>query len=312
MIPYWLLRLLPLFEYICPVCRKGVRQSAHKCPHCGERFPLAIRVPPSFLKDPKKLEEYVHKYIFPRVSAFERNYLTKYFTVLFSDGFESNDFTAWTGTSISGATIATDNSVAHHGRINAKCAGLQSAGEYAYVYKVLDDSYATLYLRYYVRFASLFNNALGALLGLFRNSTTGVAYIYVDPSTSKWGVYNAITATAYWEAGTSTISANTWYCLELRVTVSATVGILQLWVNGALKVDQSSLNTGADNLVRVDAGAYIPGAEAAERILFSDCVVVADCRIRCEKPLFHILRGRGGDKRLGTTYQQPYTRPPHY
>src|SRR3989337_2094782 len=127
-IPYWLLPMLPMWEYICPKCRKGVKQSAHQCTHCSEKFPLAIRVPPSFLKDPEKLEAYVHKHIFPRVSEFERNYLTKYFTVIFSDGFESGDFSAWTGT-VGGPTVS--NVQAHHGTYSCRASG----SAYIYCYK---------------------------------------------------------------------------------------------------------------------------------------------------------------------------------
>jgi DNA-directed RNA polymerase subunit RPC12/RpoP len=60
-IPYWLFRLPSMWDYLCPKCKKEVKKNSHRCPHCGERFPLAVRVPPIFLKDPKSLEEYVHK-----------------------------------------------------------------------------------------------------------------------------------------------------------------------------------------------------------------------------------------------------------
>src|SRR3989337_3644689 len=120
-IPYWLLPMLPMWEYICPKCRKGVKQSAHQCTHCSEKFPLAIRVPPSFLKDPKKLEAYVHKHIFPRVSEFERNYLTKFFTEYFNNGFEEGDFSAWTSVNDSGGRLSVQGTTVHHGSYAMKC-----------------------------------------------------------------------------------------------------------------------------------------------------------------------------------------------
>jgi hypothetical protein len=77
--PLWLLRLLPMWEYICPKCRKTVKANSHHCPHCGERFPQAIRIPPTILKDAKKLEDYVRKNVFPRISKFQRNCLARCF-----------------------------------------------------------------------------------------------------------------------------------------------------------------------------------------------------------------------------------------
>ena len=75
----WLLRFLPMWEYICPKCRKTVKANSHHCPHCGERFPQAIRIPPTMLKDVKKLEYYVRRDVMPRISKFQRNCLARCF-----------------------------------------------------------------------------------------------------------------------------------------------------------------------------------------------------------------------------------------
>jgi hypothetical protein len=96
-IPYWLLRLLPMWDYICPKCRREVKRKSRKCPYCGENYGIPLRVPPQVLKDPKTLEDYVHKHIFPKISASERKYLTQFFTVeeVYTNSFDST-YVAWT------------------------------------------------------------------------------------------------------------------------------------------------------------------------------------------------------------------------
>src|SRR3990172_7268216 len=104
MIPKFLWKYLPFWDYLCPACKKEVPKNSHECPHCGEKYPFAVRVPPHILKNSdtregmKALEKYVHKEVFPRISAFERNYLTQFFTEYFNNGFEEGDFSAWTST----------------------------------------------------------------------------------------------------------------------------------------------------------------------------------------------------------------------
>lgn len=107
-IPYGLLKLLPLWDHICPKCKKEVKKSSRTCPHCHEHFDFPLRIPPKMLKDKKALGKYVHEKIFPRVSAQQREYLTRFFTVIFSDGEvgsrqeTAHDLSAWDGTFSSG------------------------------------------------------------------------------------------------------------------------------------------------------------------------------------------------------------------
>jgi hypothetical protein len=104
---YQVLQLLPMWEYICPKCRRIVKANSHKCVHCGEKYRgLKIRVPPTFLKSYKALEKFMHKYVLPRVSDKMRSFLTKYFTIFFTDGFESGTTNAWQTTE-AGFTVVT-------------------------------------------------------------------------------------------------------------------------------------------------------------------------------------------------------------
>jgi len=277
-LPFWLLRLLPMWEYICPKCRKTVEKNSHECPHCGERFPLALKVPPSFLKNPKKLEEYVHKHIFPRVSKAYREYLTQFFTEIFSDGFESGNFSAW---DYADGSVAVVESPTHHGSYSAEIT-VQSADQGARCRKGITPV-SELYMREYIRFDSLFTNSgnKGAGLRFATSSNSSIAYTLVDCINNKWGIRQS--SNNYFESGTSTINIDTWYCIEMHVVISSTVGVLQLWIDGVLKVDESGLNTGTNQIASVACNMYTQTTEDSPRITYHDCVVVADAYIGPEE-----------------------------
>lgn len=285
-LPRWLLRLLPMWTHICPKCKGEVKANSHKCPHCGEQYPMALRVPPKFLKDKKALEDYVHKNVFPRVDEETRKYLTQYFTVLFSDGFESGDFSAWTGViKQSGGTLeSVIASPVHHGNYSASLFR-DDFYNYVYLYKDLSSSYSELYMRFYFRVSG--NQAFGwtnqiAILG---NSIYGdIAYAAVkdDSGTLRFllGCYNG---SGFSEATLSSesVSFDTWYCVELKCVVDSTAGESRLFIDGAEKLSLTGLtNNGRDNLNRVyltNAG----GGLATSNIF--DCVVGADAAVGVEQ-----------------------------
>lgn len=277
-VPLWLLRLLPMWEYVCPKCREDVPKSSHVCPHCGKRFPLALRVPPSFLRNPKKLEEYVHKHVFPRINEFERNYLTKYFTVLFSSGWENSggsdvtDGGAWTGTNGSPTVVS---SPVHHGSYSAKLAGANNN-----CYKDLGASYSNLWARVYYRTDSVVTSGeWGNILGLYATTTTRVrAGIWNNGSTVRWFLNVEGTQSVYEEA----VSANTWYCLEIEW--DAVAGECNLYRNGTLIITVTKDVTG-DTVDRFYAG-WLSGSGSED--WFIDCVAVADAYIGPEATVTNV------------------------
>ncbi len=223
-IPAWLRRYLPLFTHICPKCKKEVKANSHQCPHCGEKYPLTVRVPPKFLNDKKALEEYVHKNVFPRVSAFERRYLTQFFTVFFSDTFASGNFSAWSGTS---GTCSIVTSPVYNG---ASYAAETNTG---YIYKTLSTSYSSLYARVYAYFPSLpgGNNLL-----YFQDSSwaysVGIQIFptYLDVQLN-WSSVASVAET--W-------SLSTWYCFELYAANGSGNGTITAWINGVQAVTSTN------------------------------------------------------------------------
>jgi len=279
-IPYWLLKLLPMWDHICPKCRKEVKQKSHKCIHCGENYGTPVHVPPRMLKDPKILEEYVHKHVFPRVSSLHRAYLTQFFTVLFAHGFEGGNFGndpltgfAWTGTNGAPTVVAAP---VHHGSwacdLNA-----HSEGCY-YNYVEVVDAYA----RVYVRLSALaaLNNYY-ALFQFYRQAWEQACDVVVvnDAGTHKWRLRARVggVLTDYNAVGVDTPVIDTWFCLKLKYAKSAAAGA-QLWVNGV-----SGCTSGiTDNYPANQFSLFLYSPLFDETDTYYDCILVADVDIGCE------------------------------
>ena len=168
-------------------------------------------------------------------------------TALFSDGFESGDFSQWTGTTITtGETATVVSNVLYTGSYGARFTTNGGGGtERAYIYKNIDPQ-SELHVRAYFNIAAglpldadnnrfnLFtfmntsNTAILANMGVIRNAGSDVWYIL-----SPAGVFNA----------TSGPSMNQWYCVEFYIKTDPDLAILTVWVNGQLILNQTFMHT---------------------------------------------------------------------
>jgi DNA-directed RNA polymerase subunit RPC12/RpoP len=283
--PFWLLRLLPMWDYICPKCKREVAKNSHECSHCGERFPLPVRVPPRVLKDPTALEEYVHKHIFPKVSRAHRDYLAQFFTTIFEDGFESGDFSAWTGTD---GTISVETTDPYLGTRYAQHTS-SSTNSVSECYKSVSNQ-VEAYMRLYLKFPTVFTGASadGWETGP-RLTITGVvgaqAKCKYDGSNYYWGVevYESSGWQTYW--GSAFTLQSKYYCIELYFKVGQSDGAVALWVDGVQQVNETGLDTNdyGDYITRArDRIQRRTGSDAAS-LVYTDCVVVADAYIGPEE-----------------------------
>ena len=275
-VPFWLLRLLPMWSYICPACRKEVEKNSCECPHCGEKYGSPVRVPPKVLKDAKALEDYVHKHVFPRVSRAQRDYLAQYFTEIFSNGFEEGDFSAWTSTTQTGTTLEVQSGTVHCGDYAMHAVG-GTGGVSCFAEKSLSlgsDNHMRFYL-YRVANAPV-------RYGGFRRSTWAVS-CEVTVSGGYWRVMfmagggaNTVTST--------TVAAKTgeWQCVELYYKVHASEGEVRVFVDGAEVEDltQTGLNTTGETPDKIRVGLE---ADYATSEAYFDCVIVADAYIGPEE-----------------------------
>jgi hypothetical protein len=268
-IPYWLLKQLPMWDYICPKCKREVEQKSHKCPYCEEQYGVPLRVPPKVLKDNKVLEEYVHKHVFPKVSASQRKYLTRFFTVLFSDGFE-NDFTPWTSTGGT-PTIVTDP--VHHG---AKAMNGNASGDYA---SKTVTAQTHIFARGYFRWDAYPSSGTTIYFMRLAHAGTNEIDLRIQPSGAK-AIVAGWSRRGLSLGGSTLLDLNVWYCIEVEYLVAVS-GYCKVYLNGNLEINSSGDTSLSVDIDEVQVGPY----EANTVDPFNeyvDCVVIADAYIGVE------------------------------
>lgn len=209
----------------------------------------------------------------------------------FSDGFESNDLTAWTGTWLgASSTYAASNTIAHTGTYSGK-ATTAAASRHAQVYKTLSSAVSEIYWRCYCAapaFAS--NNQLVSWMGLADSAAGGgtavaLVYIWNSAGSQRFCVRNCVTSTNYNTATfPAAFVANQWYLVELYVKVGDADGVIKVWLDGVEKYNQTGIdtNTGASGSIK-NLWAGINSLRASEAsTVYNDCCLASDAYIGAE------------------------------
>ena len=281
-----------MWDYICPKCRKEVEKNSSKCPHCRERYGSPIRVPPQILKDPKALEKYIHKHVFPRVSKEQREYLAQYFTEFLNSGWEDSGGTdvtddgKWDGTSVdSGCTLEVQSTTKYAGTYAAH-AIITSGNRRAYIYKDF-TAQSTAYSRVYVRFSSFPASGDSVTFNFLAGSVGWVQMVevYNDSGTVKWRLYYH-NGTSHTGGLTETLetdnpSLDTWYCVEQKYVQDASSGEARVYINGVEKITKTGLNTSsAGSAGRFHSALFGRTSNLSGNVeVYVDSCVVADTYI---------------------------------
>jgi hypothetical protein len=270
----WLTHLFPKRVFFCPKCKNPIEQNTQQCPYCGEKFPLnfAVKCPRKLLQreHEKELSAYVHQKIFPSLSETHRNYLARYFTTFFTNGFEEGDLSAWDST---GGTPEASTTSPYTGTY---C--LKLDGDYDRVFKTITSS-DVMYAQARVKWTSNPDSGQNFSLFFIEHSNWNMvvgANIYNDSGTIKWRL-------AYLDSGFTeqyvTVSSpnpttNTWYLVELYF--DKTTGTGKLYVDGVELASTTSVITYYQAteilLINVKSGGTSP-------TIYYDDIVVADAYI---------------------------------
>jgi len=196
-------------------------------------------------------------------------------TTIFSDGFESGDFSAWTsyyqGT---GNTLQVSSVDKHHGNYSLRA--VNGGTDENWVRKDV-GSQSTLYTRFYIKVTNL---------GL----STVVLYHAADVGyfTCVWITSSGNLRLRYYDGGSTytvtsstTLSTNTWYCLEFKAVKSTTAGEYRVYLDGSEVTDltQTNKNNGSGGIDFIRVGSACGYQSSNSLAVYIDCVVVADTYI---------------------------------
>jgi len=190
-------------------------------------------------------------------------------TILFNDGFETNDFSAWDGTT---GSPATSSDYAHHGTYSVKIDASET------VYKSITNTADARYIRSYVYFVTLPTSDVYQV-GICGFAPAGFhgypffATAYKDPADST--VKFALRDTYFNNWNITAIEPNTgeWYYVEVKYIKSGTG---ELYVDGTLRATLSCPAVNTDY-------SFVGSPEGTQGTGYIDCVVVADTYIGPEE-----------------------------
>jgi hypothetical protein len=183
--------------------------------------------------------------------------------VVFSSGFETNDFTEWTG---SGGSPTVQEVIKHTDLYAMEC----TAKPY-YVNQDLASELSDFFMRFYLYFDSLPASDVITILDLY-DSTYG----YQDSlrvSTTGW----IFSISGYGNATyTNAVTTGVWYCVEVEINKTGTV---KLWINGVNQINQAidARDTGTQHVYLGEVGAT-----GANVTCYFDCVAMDSAYIGTE------------------------------
>ncbi len=141
-------------------------------------------------------------------------------TVVFSDGFESGNLSAWTTTH----GFGLETTLVHSGEFAAEAN--TTTGD-TYARKVLPSTYTTGYARVWFEIVS--QTSTVNVLRVNNATGTQIAYLYVNPTTKALTLTAGKTFTS-----TTTVSTGVFHELEMSVTLAGAKSTTNVWLDGTL------------------------------------------------------------------------------
>jgi hypothetical protein len=192
----------------------------------------------------------------------------------FSDGFESEDFSAWTDGGSCSTIITTDK---HHGNFSA----CYNGSSWAPIYKDVSTA-ANVNFRAYVKFVAdnmddLENERFMNLRASNWASIAQLGLTKVSGSTYKWNLL-AVDGGGYTNdfSSTFTLDRNHWYCIELAFFLNATAGYIKVFIDDVNVLESIDKDTTANGYIgKIDFCSWI----IDPFVTYFDCVVISDTYI---------------------------------
>lgn len=213
-------------------------------------------------------------------------------TLIFENGFEEGNFSAWTATyiypgqSFTCVTTAGEPTPPHHGNYQAKAVingSLMSTS--AYAYKDLPTSYTTINLRFYVYLSTYYcpTQPHETYLGTIASGENIITQIGLTETTAEFvfiAYHSEGTIILY---STKTLTPNVWHCIEIQRIQHPTNGEYHVWLDEAelTEFSQTNLNTSSYTTNRIYIGNYHGCAyhKPDQVTFYIDCVAISNTYI---------------------------------
>jgi hypothetical protein len=202
---------------------------------------------------------------------------------IFEDGFESGDFSAWSGTTmVSGETATVGYASGHHGNYGASFTSNGGKFERSCSYEKISES-NELYARGYFYVSESGINVSGDSLYfiMFLNGSNGKDANLAYAGWSRKGGVDSTQWCLTVRNGTRYIDVHSpspvcitgqWYCVELHWKNDPLVGLAEMWVDGVLVCSSRGLDTaaygGADTcrfgLAEINGGKTVVSLDCVE------------------------------------------------
>ncbi|WP_299444418.1 metallophosphoesterase [uncultured Phycicoccus sp.] len=171
--------------------------------------------------------------------------------VLFADGFESGDLSAWTG----GSGLAVQQAVVDEGGWAARAT---MAGNAASTYRTLSSAVPELTASLRVRVVSAPTSSAVNFVKVRTASGSAIAEVYVTAS-GVLGVRNDVLGAS--TNSTRTLATGTWHRVALHVVVNGTASRTEVLLDGTTVLDLAT-DLGTAGVGRVQVGENVAGRTA--------------------------------------------------
>ncbi|MFQ5847728.1 MAG: heparin lyase I family protein [Candidatus Methylomirabilales bacterium] len=203
--------------------------------------------------------------------------------VIFSDGFESGDLSAWNGSNApdAGDSIAASTALPKTGTYSGRAEiDTNPANPQAMVWKNFSDQ-TTVFARINIFLPSTFSLQPGGHLTVmeFLNDWSNIigTSIKDDMTLYMWNcVPSCGSGEAYGWGATAAITTDTWHTLTMMASISPTAGEARLYLDGTLEIEATGKNLGSNPINKFATGIYWANDKDQANTLYIDDALVSD------------------------------------
>ncbi|MGD2038621.1 MAG: hypothetical protein PVH28_12090, partial [Desulfobacterales bacterium] len=194
--------------------------------------------------------------------------------VIFEDGFESGDLSAWSGNSTEpGDTIAASSEQVKSGTYASKSAVDNDVDANQAMVWIDFSGETTVYARIYIYVPSSFVTTDHVTVMQYLNNWSNILATTIDDDMTLY-MWNAVASEGYGIGVGSTLTKDAWHCLEMMAVISPTVGEARLWLDGNLEIEATGKNLGSNTIDKFAAGYYWGSPYNESNTLYIDDAVV--------------------------------------